>query len=568
MGKALSTKDNLQLLNYVMQQDPVLTENLDLPSQKDNVADYGKLIMNADRKKNAFINTINLIALTLIVAPEWENPWQDFTEQGRISYGSTVREMYVDIPEAKDYNDYMMNATNFLQFQIPNIYNYFHEINFQKWYKYTINDVELGLAFVSEEGIYRLIMKIRNNLYEAYKLDKYLIDKYMLQRRIIDGTIPSVQLENFDTNTPRQNVTLMKEQSNNMTFYSRNYNPAGVYKATPFRDQRLIMSTGFEAQVSTEVLATSYFKNEAEFKINGAMTDGFGHNDWTRLASLIGSSFVPFTDDEITKLNNVVGVIIEDGDREKSFYKDFYYALDNTADTKETEFYNPEALMKNIWLHSWRIMSTSPFANCLCFTKQASGVTSVAVSPSTATVSKGQDLKLSSTVTTTGITNKSVMWSIPEGVETLGAKILQDGTLRIPSSYSGSNGTQGVYTLTVSTALANGDSLTINGIKYDYSSTATTTTAQATAIYNLVKDNPLVSRYYTVTNSSNGVVTFTEKSGYYGTGKPTVDDDGLTTGVVTEATTTSGVASTNVFPVTATSIYDNTKDADAVITIA
>ena len=177
-------------------------------------------------------------------------------------------------------------------------------------------------------------------------------------------------------------------------------------------------------------------------------------------------------------------------------------------------------------------------------------------------------MKLSATVTTTGITNKSVMWSIPEGVETLGGKILQDGTLRIPSSYSGSNGTQGVYTVTVSTALTSGDSLTINGIEYEYSSGATTATAQATAIYNLVKDNPVVSKYYTVTNPSNGVVTFTEKSGYYGTGKPTVDDDGLTTGVVAEATTTSGVASTNVFPVTATSIYDNTKDADAVITIA
>ena len=551
-----------------MQQDPVLTEGLDLPSQKDDVANYGKLILNADRKRNAFINTINLIALTLIVDTEWENPWQEFTEQGRISYGSTVREMFVDLPEAEDYNTYMLNATHFLQFQIPDIYNYFHDINFQKFYKTTVNEVELGLAFINEEGIYNLIMKIKGKLYEAYKLDKYLIDKYMLQRRIIDGTIPSKTITNFDTNTPRENVAQMKAESNNMTFYSRNYNPAGVYKATNFDDQRLIMSTGFEAQMSTEVLATSYFRNDADFKIRASMTDGFGNNDWGRLANLIGDSFVPFTDTEIEKLNNVISVIIESGDRNKSFYKDFYYALDNQRDTKETTMYNPEALMETFWLHSWRIMSTSPFANCVCFTKQSSSVSSVAVSPSSATVTKGQDLKLSATVTTSGITNKAVMWSIPEGVETLGGKILQDGTLRIPSSYSGSNGTQGVYTLTVGTALVSGDSLTINGIEYEYSSGATTTTAQATAIYNLVKDNPLVSKYYTVTNPSNGVVTFTEKSGYYGTGKPEVDDDGLTTGAVTEATTTPGVKSTNVFPVTATSIYDNTKDADAVITIA
>lgn len=568
MAKSLSTKDSLKLLNFIMQQDPVLTEGLDLPSQAEDVANYGKLILNADRKKNAFINTVNLIALTLIVENDWENPWEEFTEQGRISYGATVREMFVDLPEAKDYNEFMMNPTHFLQFQIPNVYNYFHDINFQKWYKYTVNDVELGMAFINQEGIYDFIEKVRRSLYTAYKYDKYMIDKYMLQRRIIDGTIPSKQIENFATNTPRQNVALMKEESNNMAFMSPNYNPAGVLKATSFDNQRLIMSTGFEAQVSTEVLATSYFRNDADFKIRGTMIDGFAQNNWSRLANLIGDSFVPFTDAELAKLASVVGVIIEDGDRRNSFFKDFYYALDNSRDTKETDFYNPEALMRNMWLHSWRIMSTSPFANCLCFTKDASAVTGVSVSPSTATVTKGQELKLSATVSTTGITNKAVMWSIPEEVETLGGKILADGTLRIPSSYSGANGTQGVYTLTVSTALVSGDSLKINGIEYEYASGATTTTAQATAIYNLVKDDPAVSKYYTVTNPSNGVVTFTEKSGYYGTGKPEVDDDGLTTGAVTEATTTAGVKSTNVFPVTATSIYDNTKDADAIITIA
>lgn len=568
MAKTLSTKDSLQLLNYVMQQDPVLTEDLDLPSQKDNVADYGKLILNADRKKNAFINTINLIALTLIQNPEWENPWEEFTEQGSISYGSTVREMYVDLTEAEDYNDFMMNPTHFLQFQIPNIYNYFHDINFQKFYKYTINDVELGMAFINQEGIYDLIMKVYNNLRESYKLDKYLIDKYMLQRRLIDGTIPSFEIENFESNTIRENVAIMKTESDNMTFYSRKYNPAGVYKACSFNNQRLIMSTGLEAHVSTEVLATSYFKNDADFKIKSSLTDGFGYNDWNRLSKLIGSNFVPFTDTEIEKLNNVVGVIIETGDRKRSFYKDFYYELNNKADTKETEFYNPEAMMKNTWLHAWRIFSTSPFACCLAFTKQESSVTGVAVSPTTATVTKGQELKMASIVTTTGITNKSVMWSIPDAVELLGAKILPDGTLKIPSTYNGSNGTKGVYTLTVSTALVSGDSLTINGIKYEYASGTTTATAQATAIFNLIKDDVRVSKYYTVTNPSNGVVTFTEKSGYYGTGKPTVNDDGLTTGVVAEAATTTGVESTNVFPVTATSIYDNTKSADGIITIA
>lgn len=433
MPKILNTKSNVELLNYIMNQDPVLTEGLDLPSQAEQVPEYGKLILNVTRKRNAFVNTVNLIALTLIVDNDWENPWEEFTEQGRISFGQTVREIYSDLVEAQDYNQYMLNPTHFLETQVPNLYNYFHDINFQKFYKVSINDVEMGMAFLTEEGLYDLINRIKANLYTSYKYDKYLIDKYMLQRRIIDGTIPSVTLTNFDSNTVRQNVALMKEQSNNMTFMSPNYNPAGVRKAVSFENQRLIMSTGFEAQVSTEVLATSYFKNDADFKTKGALIDGFADNDWSRLSNLIGSSYTPFTDTEIEKLQNVVGCIIESGDRRKSFYKDFYYAMNMDSDTKETEFYNPEQLTKHFWLHTWRICSTSPFAGCVCFSKEASSVVSVTVTPSVATVTKGQNIQLKANVVTGGITNKSVAWSLSASN---GVRITPEGILYVDSDTS------------------------------------------------------------------------------------------------------------------------------------
>lgn len=433
MGKILNTKSNLELLNYIMNQDPVLTEGLDLPSQAEQVPEYGKLILNVTRKRNAFVNTVNLIALTLIVDNDWENPWEEFTEQGRIAFGQTVREIYSDLVEAQDYNQYMLNPTHFLETQVPNLYNYFHDINFQKFYKVSINDVEMGMAFLTEEGLYDLINRIKANLYTSYKYDKYLIDKYMLQRRIIDGTIPSVSITNFDNNTVRQNVALMKEQSNNMIFMSPNYNPAGVRKAVSFENQRLIMSTGFEAQVSTEVLATSYFKNDAEFKTKSALIDGFGTNDWDRLARLIGSSFVAFTEAEISKLQNVVGCIIESGDRRKSFYKDFYYAMNTDSDTKETEFYNPEQLTKHMWLHTWRICSTSPFAGCVCFSKEPSSVVSVTVTPSVATVTKGQNIQLKANVVTGGITNKAVAWTLSSSD---GVRITPEGILYVDSNSS------------------------------------------------------------------------------------------------------------------------------------
>lgn len=443
--KVLQTRDSATLLNYMAQVDPVLQQAIDLPQQGADIQKIGQIIMSNTRYKNAFLNAINVIALTLVISDAWANPWEDFTEQGQINYGQTVREMIVDLVDAEDYNEYMNNPTHFLETQVPNVLNYLHELNFQKFYKATVNDQEIALAFYNNQGVYDLINAVYTALRKSYVYDRYIVDKYQLQVRLVEGTIPSVTIENFDTNDARDNVAIMKEYSNNMTFLSPNYNPAGLRLATPFDRQRMILSTGFEAQVSTKVLATSYFRNDAEFKTKLALIDGFGNNDWTRLAKLLGNSYTEFSEPDKAKLNNVVGVIISE-----HFFKDYYYALDNTADTLNTEFRNPETLNRNMWLHAWRIFSTSPFEQCLAFTKEESSVTSVTVSPQKATVTKGQSLQLTATTVVAGITNKAVLWSIDNDSSSKGVTISQSGLLQV-----GANATANTITVTATSVYDN-----------------------------------------------------------------------------------------------------------------
>lgn len=426
MAKTLATKSSVKLLNYMAQVSPELQEVIDLPVQGTDIQKIGDLIVSNTRYKNAFLNAVNVIALTLIISDAWANPWEDFTNQGQIRYGQTVREMIIDLIEAEDYNQYMNNPTHFLEQQVPNVLNYMHEINFQKFYKATVTDQEISLAFYNETGVYDLIQAVYTALRKSYVYDRYIVDKYQLQRRLINGTIPSVTIANFDTNDARDNVAIMKEYSNNMTFLSPNYNPAGLRLATPFDRQRTIVSTGFEAQMSTKVLATSYFRNDAEMRTKLALIDGFGNNDWTRLSKLLGNAYTAFTSEEITRLKNTVGLIISN-----NFFKDYYYALDNTADTMSTEFRNPETLSRTMWLHAWRIFDTSPFEQCLAFTKDASTVTTVTVNPKTATVTKGQSLVLTAVVEVTGITNKAVAWSIDSDSASKGVTINQNGVLEV-----------------------------------------------------------------------------------------------------------------------------------------
>ena len=563
MGKnVLKATTNAELLSYIINQNPVLRENLDLPVQGQSIEPIGKIIMNNGAYRNAFINTINLIGLTVIKRNGWDNPW-DFTKRGTLRFGQHVREMIADLANVYDYNLNFSNKERFLQTVVPNVLSYIHEINFQKFYQTTTSDSQLAMAFTEENGLYNLIYEIVGMLYESLKYDEYLVDKYILCRRIVDGTVPSIKIVT-ENKTTREIVTQMKAVVNKMTFRSPNYNPAGIRRASRFEDLYTLLDCNFQAAQETEVLATSYYRNDAEFKNLLKLIDSFSETDSERLTECLGDAYVPFTDAEKAELAKVKGVVIS-----REWFMDYDYLLDTESGIKETEFYNPVTLENNHFLHAWRVFSSSPYENCCCFiSDEDPSVTSVSVSPSTATVSKGQELKLAATVVTSGFANKAVTWEINDQAVTSGASINEEGLLKVPSGYTNESGTQGVYNLTVSTALATDEYITIDGVKYTAAATADTAAKQATAIYTQLAADASISAHYTVTNPSSGVVRFTEKSGYYGLGAPEVDDDDLTTGAVTMATGTAGKQASSPILVTATSVYDDTKSADALITVS
>ena len=438
--------NDAELLSFIINSQPVLRDNIDLPVQGESIAPIGKLIVNNERYKNAFINAINVIGLTMIDRNYWEDPWENFTNNGYMSFGDSAREMAVDIADVFDYNTYATDVKHFLENVVPNVLEYIHPLNYQKFYKTTTSDTQMAMAFYNEGGLVTLIDEIISSLYEGYKYDKYIVNKYMLCRRILDGTVTSVQIANYASLTPRERVAAMKNVSNLMTFRNPNYNPAGLRIATPFSKQIAIVNTDFEASLSTEVLATSFFRNDAEMKSRMALIDGYGNHDVARLTEVLGDQFVPFTSDELEALANIPVTIIDD-----EWFQNKTYRLDGASDTdaeevftegnragfKRTSFYNPETMKNNHWLHYWGIKSTSPFKQAVVFTTDAIGVTSVSVSPATASVSAGQELKLTATVVTTGFANKAVIWSVDDTSVAAGVTITQAGVLKVPTGATG-----------------------------------------------------------------------------------------------------------------------------------
>lgn len=271
-AKNLKVSNSEELLSYIINVTPELRENIDLPVQGESIKPIGKLIMSNPAYKNAFLNTVNLIGLTVITRNNWENPWKTFTDKGTLTYGQQVREVITDIANVYDYNQYANRPHDMLKTEVPNVLSYLHEINYQKFYKTTTSDEQMAMAF--ERGdLFSLIDEIINSLYEGMEYDYYLVSKYVLARRILDGTVTAIQIANFDSKTDREIVSEIKKVSNDMTFRSPNYNPAGIRKATKFDDQFAIVSTLFDARFTTNVLATSYFRSDAEMKAHMELCD-------------------------------------------------------------------------------------------------------------------------------------------------------------------------------------------------------------------------------------------------------------------------------------------------------
>ena len=161
------------------------------------------------------------------------------------------------------------------------------------------------------------------------------------------------------------------------------------------------------------------------------LIDGFNNHDTERLTEVLGNQYVPFTTDELTELASIPAVIISD-----EWFMDYDYSLDANAPTKQTDFYNPTTLKRNIFLHSWRVFSTSPFEQAVVFTSETPTVNSVTVSPNESSVSAGLSLQLQAVVDTDGFANKAVQWSVEKADgEVTKVSVNGNGLVKIPSDF-------------------------------------------------------------------------------------------------------------------------------------
>lgn len=320
-----------------------------------SIREVGTAILGYPTLANQFVNAlVNRIAFTILSSATFYNMYKNL-KKGVVELGETIEEIFVNIAELRDYNPEKAPQRE-LKRTLPDVKTAFHIMNFQGQYPVTIQNNELRQAFLSFDGVEKMISDIVQSVYTAAEYDEFLLFKYLLIKGVTKGAISFKE----DGTKMEEKAVAFRGMSNNLLFMSNKYNQQNVRTNTPKDRQVIFMSADFNAQYDVEVLASAFNMDKSEFMGKLYLIDDFTTFDNERFAQLrqANDSIELVTDAELEEMKKVEAIILD----EKWFQ--FYDNLNMF-----TEVYVSSGLYWNYNYTVWKTVSFSPFSNAVAFIK-------------------------------------------------------------------------------------------------------------------------------------------------------------------------------------------------------
>ena len=417
------TNSSVEILNTIRDNATVNYQNY-VPyatPDADSIRKIGAIIMDYPALQNEFLSAlVNRIGRVMVTSKTYANPWAMF-KKGFLEFGETIEEIFVNIAKPFQF-DPAVAETDVFKREIPDVRSAFHIMNYQKYYKTTISNDQLRQAFLSWEGITDLIARIVDSMYTGANYDEFQTMKYMLARYILDGRMYPVTIQAVTSANMNSIVSSIKGISNKFEFLSDAYNPAGVKTYSVKNDQYMLVNSDFDATMDVEVLAAAFNMSKAEFLGHRVLVDSFGSLDTARLAELFANdpTYEEIDSGDLELLDSIPAVVVD---------RKWFMVFDNFNNF--TEQYNGQGLYWNYWYHVWKTFSVSPFSNAALFVPGTPGVTSVTVTPESATISgtSGGTVQLNAAVVTTNFAPQTVVWSSNSDTVTVNAS----GLVTVPA---------------------------------------------------------------------------------------------------------------------------------------
>lgn len=393
----------------------------------DSIKEIGRIFMTYDAVRNEYLtNLYDRIARVDVTSRLYENPLRRF-KKGMLENGETIEEVYVALAKPFQYNPEVASKKVFERV-IPDVRAAFHHLNFQKFYKETIQDMALSTAFLSWAGVENLIAKMTDSLYTSNNFDEFQVMKYMVALHALRGTLNPIPVGGIAADNMKSIAATIKSVSNTFEFMSTKWNFAGVPTYSDKSRQILLVNAKFDAIMDVEVLASSFNMSKAEFMGQRILVDSFGSFNMDRLDELFAGdpNYHHFTPAELEILDQIPAVLVD---------VDWFQIYDRLL--RFTEIYNPEGLYWNYFLHVWKIFSVSPFANNALFTIGKPTITSVTILNTDVQIAPGQVVQLYVQVVGSDFAPSAVEWSTTNP----GLTVTPAGELRVlpgttPGSYN------------------------------------------------------------------------------------------------------------------------------------
>lgn len=363
IANSVLNASTIDILNVIRQNASYdYQQNVPEVAQTTDIPKVGEVIYGTPAFANQFINAlVNRIAIVRVQSATFNNPYS-VLKKGYIEYGESVEDIFVNIVKAVDFSAEKASKREF-QRSIPDVKSAFHVMNWRVMYPVTIQDEDLRTAFLSIDGVQKLIAKIVNSVYTAAEYDEFLLFKYLLIKAISHGKMAAVSIgagENLN-----ESAVSFRGISNTLPFMSSSYNESEVKTNTPKSRQVIFMDAMFNASFDVNVLASAFNMEKADFMGRLFLIDNWTEFDNDRFDVIRANSdgIEKVTEEELALLTNVKAVILDDN---------WFQVYDNN--NKFTEKYVASGLYWNYFYHTWKTVSSSPFANAVVFVTNTASV--------------------------------------------------------------------------------------------------------------------------------------------------------------------------------------------------
>lgn len=408
--------------SYAYQKDvPKIEQEKDIPK-------VGEILFGNPTHSNEFINAlINRIALVRIQSATFNNPYKHL-KKGYLEFGETVEDIFVGIIKAVKYDPEKGTSREFKR-TLPNVQSVFHMTNWRVMYPITIEKQALRRAFTSADGVTNLITSIIEQVYQSAEYDEYLLFKYLLIKAISHG---KVYTQPVDTTNMNNVAVAFRGKSNLLPIdMTGRFNETHVQNNTPINKQCIFMDADFNAKFDVEVLASAFNMNKADFIGKLHLIDDFSSFDNERFEAIReeSSGLEEVTPEELELMKNVKGVLLDE---------EWFQVYDNLLEFDETRV--GSGLYWNYWLHCWKTISYSPFANAIAFVDNGATIDKPSTIPVEIT---GKDISEVGTIFTLNVKNdtatlapNTLNFVQSEDLTKAGIAVQKYGAIVIPSTQS------------------------------------------------------------------------------------------------------------------------------------